>query len=164
MFLKKYSPFFLLAFICFGFAGCINDEAQVAGSKTEKSGAAIDANAFTTIQWTDTVRNMASIHEGQNLEVVFRFINSGDKPLVIEKAEPSCGCTVPSKPEEPIMPGQGGEIKAVFSSEGRTGHNHKTITVMANTKPSPSHLLEFNVEVIGKTDGPKAADAGPAKF
>ncbi|MDC0178135.1 DUF1573 domain-containing protein, partial [Polaribacter sp.] len=40
---------------------------------------------------------------------VFVFTNIGDKPLIIETIKSSCGCTVPKKPEAPIMPGEKGE-------------------------------------------------------
>ena len=46
----------------------------------------------------------------------FEFKNVGDKPLVVENASASCGCTVPEKPEKPIMPGETGKIKVVFNA------------------------------------------------
>jgi hypothetical protein len=107
---------------------------------------------------------MGTILEGQKLEVVFRFRNTGSNPLVIASATPSCGCTVPSKPEKPILSGQEGEIKAVFDSQGRTGTNHKSISVQANTEGGMAHNLIFDVQVIGKTDGPKAVETAPQKF
>ena len=124
---------------------------------------AVDPATLTTIQWLDSVLDKGSVLEGTKVEVLFRFKNTGTKPLVIESTKASCGCTVAEKPEEPIMPGQEGRIKAVFNSQGRTGSNHKTITVVANTSPSPNHIVEFNVNVLGKTEGPKAATAPDTK-
>ncbi|MBC8034918.1 MAG: DUF1573 domain-containing protein [Chitinophagaceae bacterium] len=109
-----------------------------------------DSTQFTTIQWIDSTKNYGSINEGQKLEVIFRFKNTGDKPLVIDMIKPSCGCTLVEKPEKPIAPGETGEIKGAFDSNGRPGQHHKTIFVSANTKGSTSHNLEFNVEVIKK--------------
>ena len=34
------------------------------------------------------------------------FTNTGTEPLVISNARGSCGCTVPTWPKEPIMPGE----------------------------------------------------------
>jgi hypothetical protein len=70
--------------------------------------------------------------------------------LIIEKVQPSCGCTVAEQPEEPIGPGKEGVIKASFNSEGRIGPNHKTLYVFANTKGNRSHELHFEVEVEKK--------------
>ena len=43
----------------------------------------------------------------------FTFTNTGDKPLVINQAVASCGCTVPEYTKDPIQPGKKGEIKVV---------------------------------------------------
>ena len=34
----------------------------------------------------------------------FEFKNTGNQPLIITNVQSTCGCTVPSKPTEPIMP------------------------------------------------------------
>ena len=44
-------------------------------------------------------------------ECVFTFTNVGEKPLVINQAVASCGCTIPKYTKQPVMPGQKGEIK-----------------------------------------------------
>jgi hypothetical protein len=36
---------------------------------------------------------------------VFEFKNTGDAPLIIADVQSTCGCTIPTKPTEPIMPG-----------------------------------------------------------
>jgi hypothetical protein len=144
--------------------GCINDPGPTPPLAPESNTAAANPKNLTTILWLDSVKNMGTILEGQKLEVVFRFRNTGSNPLVIASATPSCGCTVPSKPEKPILSGQEGEIKAVFDSQGRTGTNHKSISVQANTEGGMAHNLIFDVQVIGKTDGPKAVETAPQKF
>lgn len=110
-----------------------------------------DSSKFTSIQWLDsTNRDFGKIAEGKKLEVSFRFKNTGDQPLIIEKVEPSCGCTVAEQPTEPILSGKEGIIKASFNSEKRIGPNHKTLFVYANTKGTRSHELQFEVEVEKK--------------
>lgn len=112
---------------------------------------AFDSTQVTSIEWLDSAnKDFGKIAEGQKLEVLFRFKNTGDKPLVIQRVQPSCGCTIAEQPKEPIMPGKEGEIKASFNSEGRTGRNHKTLYVFANTKGTQSHELQFEVEVEKK--------------
>ena len=154
----------LIAASCIGWMSCITDDAKQPGpfAPGQTVAAAADPASLTTMQWLDSVLNPGTVLEGTKLEVVFRFKNTGQKPLVIESAQPSCGCTIAEKPEKPILPGQQGQIKAVFNSQGRTGANHKTITVHANTSPSGSHVVEFNVTVVGKTEGPKAAATKPS--
>ncbi len=89
----------------------------------------------TTVQLIDSVFNFGKITEGEKVTFNFRFRNSGTKPLVITNTTASCGCTVPEKPEKPILPGEEGFIKVVFNSAGKSGHQDKNITVMSNTNP-----------------------------
>jgi Protein of unknown function (DUF1573) len=105
---------------------------------------------LTTVQWIDSSRDMGQITEGQKLEVSFRFKNTGNHPLIIKSVQPSCGCTVPDVPKEPIAPGEEGVIKAVFNSEGKAGKNNKTLTVNANTEDNQPHTLAFSVDVQKK--------------
>ncbi|MEO5682123.1 MAG: DUF1573 domain-containing protein [Chitinophagaceae bacterium] len=110
-----------------------------------------DTASFTSIQWIDSVKDYGKIAEGQKLEVLYRFKNTGTKPLVIESVHPSCGCTVADPPKEPIAPGAEGEIKGSFDSNGKSGQQHKTINVTANTKGSENHELSFTVDVQKKS-------------
>jgi hypothetical protein len=110
-----------------------------------------DSSLFTTIHWLDsTERDFGTIPEGQKLEVAYRFLNSGTKPLIIARVQPSCGCTVAEQPEEPVLPGKEGVIKASFNSEGRIGINHKKIYVIANTRGTESNEIQFSVTVQKK--------------
>jgi hypothetical protein len=119
------------------------------GTDDKKSASAVVAEpgALTTIQWLDTAKYVGKINEGEKVEIDFRFVNSGDKPLVIQSVGVSCGCTIAEKPGELFAPGKEGVIKAVFDSKGRTGSNHKTVTVYANTE-KPMHPLTFEVDVV----------------
>src|SRR5450432_1047345 len=110
-----------------------------------------DTANYTTIQWIDSIKDYGKITEGQKLEVLYRFKNTGNKPLIIESVHPSCGCTVADPPKEPIAPGAQGEIKGAFDSNGKSGQQHKTIFVMANTKGVQNHELAFTVEVQKKS-------------
>lgn len=61
---------------------------------------------------------------------VFEFTNIGNEPLIITNVISTCGCTVPSKPKEPIMPGKTGKIEVKYNMN--TGPIRKTITVESN--------------------------------
>jgi len=73
------------------------------------------------------------IAKGANGEKTFVFTNTGDKPLIIKNIQSSCGCTVPKKPENPIMPGEKGEIKVSYDTN-RLGGFSKSITIFSNAK------------------------------
>lgn len=101
----------------------------------------------TTVDIIDSVYDFGKIAEGDNVEFSYRFKNSGTRPLIVSEAAASCGCTVPEKPEKPIMPGEMGFIKVKFNSQGRPGQTHKTISVSSNAQPSfPQLVLKGEVE------------------
>ena len=71
------------------------------------------------------------IDKGANGERIFTFSNIGDQPIIIKNIQSSCGCTVPKKPEKPIMPGEKGEIKVSYDTN-RVGGFSKSITIFSN--------------------------------
>lgn len=143
------NPFLFLAVLGIGFAACQSSENKPAESSI--SAAPVNEPApVTTIQWLDSAFNKGTITEGEKIEIVYRFKNTGEKPLIIKDVRPSCGCTVAEKPQEPIAPGKEGSIKAVFDSQNKPGPSHKTITVISNTQPE-SYALTFNVIVNKKS-------------
>ena len=71
------------------------------------------------------------IIKGSEGERTFVFTNIGDTPLMIQSIKSSCGCTVPKKPEAPIMPGEKGEIKVSYDTK-RIGGFSKQITILSN--------------------------------
>lgn len=95
----------------------------------------------TTVEIIDAAYNFGNVTEGEKVEFNYRFKNTGTKPLVVTSATASCGCTVPQKPEKPVLPGETGFIKIVFDSKGRVGAAHKTITVISNAHPAFPELL-----------------------
>lgn len=76
-----------------------------------------------------------AINKSANGERVFVFTNIGDAPIIIKNIKSSCGCTVPKKPEKPIMPGEKGEIKVSYDTK-RVGGFSKAITIFSNAKNS----------------------------
>lgn len=67
----------------------------------------------------------------------FVFTNTGNKPLVIQQAFGSCGCTVATPPKDPIAPGAKGVIKVSYNGRGKfQGEFKKPITVRSNASNS----------------------------
>lgn len=85
------------------------------------------------ITFEEKVIDFGSVEDGVKQKVVFKFYNSGTAPLVIKSVKPSCGCTAGSYTQEPVMPGESGEIEASFNSSGFGGRNiTKSLTVTTN--------------------------------
>jgi len=60
--------------------------------------------------------NFGKIKQGVPVTCYFELTNKSDKPIVVENATGSCGCTVPEKPSQPIMPGKSDKMKVVYSA------------------------------------------------
>lgn len=73
------------------------------------------------------------ISQGSDGKRVFEFTNIGDAPLTIKDIKSTCGCTVPKRPEKPIMPGEKGQIEVSYDTK-RLGGFSKAITVYSNAK------------------------------
>lgn len=87
----------------------------------------------------------------------FVFTNTGDAPLIISNARGSCGCTVPTWPKEPIVPGATATIGVNYDTK-RVGKFTKTITLSTNA-PEKSKILTIKGEVLK----PEAAPVAPTK-
>jgi len=96
----------------------------------------------TEIKFETTDHDFGKIREGTMAVYEFKFTNTGKLPLVLSDVHPSCGCTTPEWPREPIAPGATARIKAVFNSIGRPGNFEKYITVKSNTS-TPEITLKF---------------------
>lgn len=85
------------------------------------------------IKFEKTEHDFGKIREGTMAAYEFKFTNTGKVALVLSGVQPSCGCTTPEWPREPIAPGATSRVKAVFNSNSRPGNFEKYITVRSNT-------------------------------
>ncbi|ULC60513.1 DUF1573 domain-containing protein [Flaviramulus sp. BrNp1-15] len=103
-------------------------------------------NAQAKIEFKSETIDYGTIEKGSNGVRVFEFTNTGNEPLIISKVSSSCGCTIPKKPEEPILPGKTGQIEVKYDTN-RVNPIRKTITVMSNAE-TPTVALKIKGEVI----------------
>ncbi|WP_396601819.1 DUF1573 domain-containing protein [Algibacter sp. R77976] len=103
-------------------------------------------NAQAKIEFKSETIDYGTIEKGADGVRVFEFTNTGDQPLIISNVKSSCGCTVPSKPDGPIMPGKVGEIKVKYDTN-RVNPIRKTITVMSNAE-TPTVALKIKGLVV----------------
>lgn len=67
-------------------------------------------------KFTEVNHNFGKIKQGVPVTYYFEFKNVSDKPIVVENAHSSCGCTVPERPEAPIAPGESAKLKIVYNA------------------------------------------------
>ena len=121
-----------LVFMCVLFNISNAQESKI--SPPEKKKPATEAE---TIVFAKTEHDFGVISQADGIvECEFTFKNTGKTPLVITKAQASCGCTVPDWSKEPIAPGKQGFVKATFNPNGTKGVFTKSITVLSDGNPS----------------------------
>ncbi len=111
----------------------------------------IYAQETAKIEFKSETIDYGEIERGSDGVRVFEFTNTGNVPLVISDVRSSCGCTIPKKPEEPIMPGKVGKIEVKYDTN-RVGPIRKAITVTSNAD-TPTKVLKIKGTV--KSPGAK---------
>ncbi len=120
------------------------------------------ASAQGVITFKTVNHDFGKVKEGEKAVYTYEFTNTGDAPIVISNAQPSCGCTTPSWTKTPVLPGKTGSVSASFDSAGKPGAFNKNVTVTSNATVG-SISLSFKGEVIPKPGAtPVAAPAAAA--
>lgn len=116
-----------------------------------------DPNA-PEFKWDNTTIDYGTVTKSDesNSKREFKFTNVGKSPLIISSCRGSCGCTVPTCPTEPVLPGGKGSI-SVHYDINRVGPFTKTVTVTSNAK-NPNETLK----ITGTVNDPNAGKATPA--
>ncbi|MBK8919925.1 MAG: DUF1573 domain-containing protein [Saprospirales bacterium] len=130
----------VLAILAFAFAGALYAQAQ--------SGPVMTFDV-TTIDY-------GNIEKGAEPLRRFKFTNTGNEPLIIKTAKGSCGCTVPTYPKEPIMPGESNVIEVRYDTQ-RVGAFTKTITITTNEATDTRMLT-----IKGEVKAPATQESVPA--
>ena len=92
--------------------------------------------------------DFGKVSQGPTLEFTYKFTNKGKTPLVIERIQPSCGCTgAASDGKTEYGMGESGEIKVTFNTQGRTGRQEKHIIVFTNDPEMPQVTLKFTADI-----------------
>lgn len=108
---------------------------------------AVSAMAQTgpKIEFKEETIDYGTVTKGEDNGLrVFEFKNIGDAPLIINDVKSSCGCTVPTKPQEPIMPGKTGKIEVQYNMN--PGPISKTITVQSNAVNKDSGIIPLRIK------------------
>ena len=106
-----------------------------------------DPNA-PEISFAKTVHDYGTIVQGSDGTCEFKFTNTGKEPLILQKPQSSCWCTVPTWPQEPILPGKSDVIKVTYATHN-VGPINKTVTVTSNAKTARV-VLSIKGNVVAK--------------
>lgn len=145
-FLMKFQHAYIYIIIFVFAVGCnqkTNHPEEIISKKVDS------AQFHTSIHWIDSVINLGKIKMGDTIPIVYRFTNTGNRPLLVQGAETSCSCTSVKIPDQAIPPGSTGEIRALLDTrKSIVGFVHKGISVSTNTYPGKKVLL-YRGEIWG---------------
>lgn len=97
--------------------------------------------ADDVVKFTSEKHDFGKIKQGVPVTYFFEFKNISDKPVVVENASASCGCTVPEKPEKPIAPGATGKIKVQYNAAAVAVFNKDVYIKLAGIEqPKTVHI------------------------
>lgn len=108
---------------------------------------------------TETI-DLGSITQNQPATATFEVTNIGKEPLLIETANPTCGCTISDFTKTPIEPGKVGTIKATYNAKNLNAFEKHLTVKFAGVDDMKSITIKGNV-IAGASDIPaeKANDA-----
>lgn len=108
-------------------------------------GSSAMAQTGPKIEFKEETIDYGTVSKGEDDGLrVFEFKNTGDSPLVISDVKSSCGCTVPTRPTEPIAPGKTGKIEVQYNMN--PGVINKTITVTSNAVNKDSGMIPLKIK------------------
>ena len=130
--MKKITSILVMALLFIGYS--VNAQTTTTPTTTPTSTTPAvkpKSNKAPIIKFEKLEHDYGTIQQDASGDCEFKFKNVGKEPLVLSNVISSCGCTIPSWPKEPILPGKSASIKIHYDSH-RVGTISKTITVLSN--------------------------------
>jgi len=105
------------------------------------------------------VHDYGTIDQGADGKCIFTVTNTGNKPLIISLCKGSCGCTVPTCPKEPILPGKSATITVKYDTK-RVGPINKSVTITTNAVNEPRKVVRIKGKINAKPTGSAPVNNG----
>jgi hypothetical protein len=127
---------------------------------------ALSVSAFAQVKSDDIAKikeetiNLGKIPQSIPAVSTFIVTNIGKTDLIIESANPTCGCTVGDYTKAPIKPGQTGTITATFNAAGLGPIDKHMNVKFAGAEDTKS--IGFKGEVLSAADYAKYKAANPS--
>jgi Protein of unknown function (DUF1573) len=117
-------------------------------------------------KFTSETIDLGKIKQGVPVTATFVVTNVSKEPLIIEQANPTCGCTIGDYTKSPIMPGKTGTITATFNAAA-VGHVDKHMSVKfagvdeVKSITFTGDVLDGDAYVKWQAENPAAGKAQP---
>jgi len=125
---------------------------------------ATDRVSRPRIQFEERIYDFGNVGPGTKNLCEFKFTNTGDDVLKIEKVPATCSCTIPTLDKKEYLPGESGTIKVEYRVRKKLGGTARVITVYSNDPVNPKVRLTVKAMVVPKvTARPSNFKLYPAK-
>lgn len=111
-------------------------------------------------QFTNETIDLGKMKVGVPATATFVIKNIGKTPLIIEAANPTCGCTIGDYTKSPIAPGKTGQVTATYNA-ATIGPVHKSMNVKFAGVDEVKNI-NFTGEVLSAEDYAKLPPPAPA--
>jgi len=133
----------------------------IASSFAQEQEAAPTAAPGPVMELESDVVDYGTIAKNSEPLRTLKFTNTGDEPLVISNARGSCGCTVPTWPKEPILPGESSVLEIRYATN-RIGSFNKKVTLTTNETEKNSHVIAVKGKVLKEDEEDTVPAAAPS--
>lgn len=93
-----------------------------------------------------TIIDYGIIKKGSDGVRKYKVYNKGNMPLIITQCTPSCSCTAPDCPKEPILPGEF-KLFSVSYNTTHVGVFSKSVSIISNDPNQPGLTITIKGEV-----------------
>lgn len=118
----------------------LGPNASLIRSPVDAGDGSVDTSAVARMNFAEPTFEFGSVSQGEVVKHEFVFTNTGALPLLITDARSTCGCTVPSYPQQPVAPGEEAVINVAFDTKNKSGRQSKPVTITANTYPATTTI------------------------
>ncbi len=98
------------------------------------------------IQFEQTVYDFGKTSQVASVSGVFKFKNTGDGVLTLERPKPDCGCTLTELKPDTLQPGETGELAFTLHLGPVKAQFDKTIAVKSNDPETPEVTLRVKAD------------------
>lgn len=117
----------------------------------------IDTLTGPKITFEEYVFDFGDITQGDRVEHVFNYTNTGTEPLILSNVKTTCGCTAPNWSRDVLAPGESTNMTIKFNSTGKSGMQKKYITISSNAVNNPERIrITANILPKASTTEPSA--------
>ncbi len=141
-FFRRRGAILALVLLVLGFAAA---PSRAASSAEEPASSASQGG----LSAAETVFDFGTLVKGAKAAHTFVLHNAGKEPVTIERAEPSCGCTVADF-DKTIPPGGDGEVRTQLNTAEINGMGSSAIGIFTTGKAGAALVLHLKYNVVPK--------------